>query len=133
MTITLLNCKYLHEAVDTRNALRTWVSPDERFAVAEVFGSGYFAAGEIVAFQKELQQMTLRCIDELRVDFDEPELYSCDVSWSTMPYGFCKLRRLRYETLEERTFRIYFDPELYKAKYEELNGVPYEGNKKFMR
>lgn len=49
-------------------------------------------------------------------------------------HGFCKLRLWAPERVKEfsghfdKTLkRFYFDRELYKASYEEINGVPFEG------
>ena len=53
------------------------------------------------------------------------------VDWNCIKYGFCKLNLFAPELSDEfggyldgTVARFYFDWELYKKCYEELNGVP---------
>ena len=131
MQIRLKNCKRGGDVPEGIKAIRTWFSPDGRFVVAEIFYGEYFIAGEIIEGSPEQELITVDCRDERDAAGDESDFRSYSVEWDSMPDGFCKLRSLAMESFKLKYYRLYLDPELYKRKYEEKNGTPYEGNKKF--
>ena len=72
-------------------------------------------------------------VNHYSYDNDIPMLMKFTVDWGCIRYGFCKLNLWAPELVNEfggsadkTAARFYFDWELYKTCYEELNGVPCE-------
>lgn len=133
MIVKILNCKHPGILSEGNKALQIWMSPDKKYAVAEVFAAESFVAGLIEEVDEEKGIMTLICKDSFSTEMEEIDYNSYTVDWSCMQYGFCKLRSRSLESYKSRVFRIYFNPELYIRKYEELNGVPYAEGRKLHR
>lgn len=131
MKIRILNFEHKYNNPDGVDSIKEWISPDEKYAIVEVFYPENFVAGKIEKLDMEKGEMTLYRIDELCTDTDDVDLRFYSVDWSDMPNGFFKLRSRSVESYKVKSYRFYFDPELYKQKYKELNGVEYSGNKKF--
>lgn len=113
------------EPVDVKNIS---YSPDEKYAIVEVYSRELFLAVDVLIKTDNL--VTARVRKELWYNI-EPELVKFDIDWDCINYGFCKLTMWAMERNEFKTQRIYFDADLYKKMYEEKHGVPYAGNKTF--
>lgn len=110
---------------------QAWYSPDKKYAVLEIWTDELFVFGKLIDENEEI--ISLDYIDSFSGYFlDEVDFRTFWVEWGCMQYGFCKLvcRELESGRMH-RAKRFYFDPELYKQKYEEENKVPYKRNKKF--
>ena len=127
MKVKVLNSKAI-TSDEFVNIHDFWVSPDERYAIIEVYVDELFLVVEVILNSED--SMTVRTIRE-RWHMNEPDIFRYKVDWSCMKYGFCKLDTRSMESDETKTERFYFDPDLYKRTYEEMHGVPYSGNKTF--
>ena len=110
-----------------RKVYRTWISPDQRFAVAELFPGELFVAGKLLSLGRE--DMVLEFLGTFSDPSDTPELKKYEVDWSCLPYGFIKFQCSYPETLTSRSERCYFDRDLYRKMYQKCNGIPYSGHK----
>lgn len=131
MTIKILNFKHPCYNQSGIDAIKTWISPDKRYAVAGIFRGGYYVAGKVIEYDDSHDTLIIDFVDCLSRSDDVYIFGGINVDWSYMKYGFCKLICWNIETNQYRNSRFYFDPELYKQKYEEINGIPYSGQKTF--
>ena len=128
--ISCIKNEIYHKGADAFDAVSVSTDPERRYAVAEIAPRKYVAI-RITAYSDEC--VAGEYVDHYFWDDDTPELQSFSTDWSCIPYGFCKLRLWAPEKVREfgghfdKTLkRFYFDRELYKASYEEINGVPFE-------
>ena len=122
------NCNEIHPYFDVKEA---WHSPDNKYVVVEIWKDELFVFGKLIEENDEM--ISLDYIDSFSGYFlEEIDYRRYWVEWDCMQYGFCKLVCAEMESGRmHRAKRFYFDPELYKQKYEEENKVSYKGNKKF--
>ena len=128
--INNIDRRVYREDTDVFDAVSISADPERRYAVAEV-SPHKFVAVRITASDDE--HLTGEYVDHFFWDDDTPELQSFSIDWGCIHYGFCKLKLWAPERLVEfggradKTLkRFYFDRELYKARFEEINGVPFD-------
>ena len=105
--------------------------PDNRYAVVEAFSNCLFIAVKIVSRDDDL--LVGEYVNHYEFHNDIPMLTKFTVYWDCIRYGFCKLDLWAPEMADrfggyysKTVARFYFDWELYKKCYEEINGVPCE-------
>ena len=103
--------------------------PLGRYAVAELFANELFVALKIL--RRDGDELLCRYVNHYAYQDDVPMLLRFSVQWDCIRYGFCKLNLWAPEATENRdgyfdrtVKRFYFDWELYKKCYEDVNGVP---------
>ena len=109
-------------------ATKIFIEPENRFAIIELI-KGLFVAVKIESMDHGV--LVGSYIDHITDSFDdEIMLYKHDADWSNIPFGFFKLTCWAPEKMNEHNGssyftvkRFYFDKELYRNKYEEINGV----------
>jgi len=110
---------------------QVWTSPDCQYVVLELWTFRLYVFGKII--KEDGQITTVQYIDSVSGNFidAESDIKTMSVDWDMMSYGFCKLCCYEIDFNQTKTKRLYYDPELYKRKYQELHGVPYQGEKQF--
>ena len=108
-------------------AIQVSVDPKRQYAVVEISPQKFLAL-HITSWDDRL--LTGEYVDHFFWDDDTPELRSFTVDWNYIQYGFCKLILWAPERRNENggqsahtVKRFYFDRELYKERYEEINGI----------
>lgn len=108
---------------------RISIDPEKRYAVLEVFRKELFVAVKINSMNGDI--LDCEYVDKFAWWNDFTMLTDFCVNWDCIEYGFCKLTMWAPELANEyggyfdhTAKRFYFDWELYKKRYEELNGVP---------
>ena len=116
------SCATIHKMHDF------WYSPDQKYAVAQ-FNSEVLAVLAIESITADT--VTASCLKRMCFSVSDEDFLIFSVRWY-MAYGFLKIcaDSMEYGCLGTLR-RFYFDPELYKRAYQEVNGVPYTGNKAF--
>ncbi len=116
---------------DTFDAFRVSTDPERRYAVVELIPNALFVAVRITSIDD--RRLVGNYVNHYSCDNDIPMLMKYTVDWSCIRYGFCKLNLWAPELVNEfggsagkTAARFYFDWELYKTCYEEINGVPCE-------
>lgn len=131
MNIQILNIKEpsLFGRGDTFSAVRISYAPDRRYAVAEIIPNELFVAVKIIRFDGDMP--VGEYVDYYEFDNCIPMAIRFTVLWGYIKYGFCKLNLYAPEkvnefggSLDKTVKRFYFDRDLYKRSYEEINGVP---------
>ncbi|MBQ3264231.1 MAG: hypothetical protein IJH07_00500 [Ruminococcus sp.] len=115
-----------HEPFDAYGVSK---DPDSRYAVIEASQNSLFIAVKVVSCDNDL--LVGEYVDHYRFDNDIPMMMKYTVLWDCIRYGFCKLNLWAPEMADEfsgyfdqTVKRFYFDWELYKKCYEDINGVP---------
>ena len=102
-------------------AKQFWLSPDGKYAIAEIFAGELFVAGKVV--RNTLDQCTMTFFSEIQNHSVEVSGHQYETDWHCMIYGFCKLICRDMESPEPIVHRIYFDKKLYLKKRQELHGT----------
>ncbi len=102
------------------------LDPEGKYAVAELFRNELFVALTVTSRDEEM--LTGEYAGHFSFDNDIPTLLCFSVDWTYIGYGFCKLVLWAPEEIggihSGTVRRFWFDRALYRARYEELNGVP---------
>ena len=114
----------------TFEAFGVSMDPERRYAVAEIYHNELFVAMRTESDEDGV--LTGDYVDHFSSRITVPMLESYSVNWDCIKYGFCKLVLRAPERAKEfggsfsgTVKRFYFDRDLYREKYEEINGVPY--------
>ena len=102
---------------------------EKRYAVAELYKKELFIALKVISDKNDI--LTGEYADHYTSSDAEAMLTKYSVDWGNIKYGFCKLELWAPElankfggSFSKTVKRFYFDFELYKTKYEKINGVP---------
>ena len=130
MNVVINNLKKsLRLSRDTFEVSNLSMDAEKRYAVAEIFKNELYIAFKIISIDDE--NVVGEYFDYYACMEDAVMLMSFSVDWNCINYGFCKLIMWAPEMENEfggyfdhTAKRFYFDWELYKKCYEEINGVP---------
>lgn len=132
MKVKILNIdnRIFRNSSESFNAIQVSVDPKHQYAVVEIIPQKLVAL-HITSWDDGL--LTGEYVDHFFWDDDTPEIRSFTVDWNYIQYGFCKLILWAPERINENggqsshtVKRFYFDCELYKERYEEINGIAYK-------
>ena len=114
---------------------RVFSDPSGKYAVLEVFPCRLFVA--VRAAGSDGDVMIGDYVNHCYYDDEPPRFLSFSVEWEWLRFGFCKLTVsdpdmcVKHGGMDLFTVaRFYFDEALYRASYEEINGVPCPKEKK---
>ena len=100
---------------------KCWISPEGTYIVAEMHCQ-QFAIGKLVSSTGD--KCTMRLLETYRCpDYDEDlaVLFSADVEWSWMRYGFFKIVSRNFDEMTTLAHRYYFNPGLYQREKHKLH------------
>ena len=107
--------------------VRCSLSPDGKWAVAELFRGELYAAGRVL--RRKGNRLTVEFL-EAAAGFDaaDADAHSWDVRWEWLHFGFFKIVCRELESGECRVHRVYVDRKLYENQVKMRHGGD-SGNK----